>query len=239
MRHYAFPSRWNGLVFRAIDRIVRRNSLGRARAATFARTTTSATSSTANGSTRASPIPRRSSATATDLERGQAASTTASSTASATASGYSRSAAAGAASPSAPPAAATPSPPSPSRRARRPIADARLDGRADVQLRDYRAHQRAPPGHRLDRDGRGGRRALLADLLRDARGPARRGRQGRDPGDHRVRRLLSAVSPRHRLHPPLDLSRAGCCSATGRSPSRRPAPASAPTRPSPSASTTP
>ena len=26
MRRYAFPSRWNGLVFRAVDRIVRRNS---------------------------------------------------------------------------------------------------------------------------------------------------------------------------------------------------------------------
>ena len=48
-------------------------------------------------------------------------------------------------------------------------------------------HRRALPGHRLDRDDRGGRRALLADLLRDAEGPARRGRPGGGPGDHRVR----------------------------------------------------
>jgi cyclopropane-fatty-acyl-phospholipid synthase len=31
MRRYAFPSAWNGLVFRAVDRIVRRNSLGGSR----------------------------------------------------------------------------------------------------------------------------------------------------------------------------------------------------------------
>ncbi len=56
---------------------------------------------------------------------------------------------------------------SPSQKA---YADARLDGRADIRLQRLPRHLGPLRRHRLDRDDRGGRRALLAGLLRDAEG---------------------------------------------------------------------
>ena len=138
----AMPSRAAGtrLVFRAVDRIVRRNSLARLgpqhpralrRRQRVLRRVARPGLHLFLGAVR-----RRATTTSS---AGRRASTTASSTGSASASGCSRSAAAGAASPSAPPRrghAVTAITISPSQKA---FADARLDGRADVRLCDYRA----------------------------------------------------------------------------------------------------
>ena len=200
----------------------------RARAATFARTTTSATSSMANGSTRASPIPRRSSTHGDpDLERGQGRK-------------YDRildrlgdrervleigcgwggfaERAAGRGH------AVTAITVSPSQKA---FADARLDGRADVRLCDYRhSGGRYASVVSIEMVEAVGERywptffATLKDRLAEG-GKAMR------PGDHRLGRLLSPVSPRHRLHPPLDLSRRDAALQPG---DRRPSGSSGPER---------
>ena len=117
--------------------------------------------------------------------------------------GCSRSAPAGASWPSGPPAAAPPSPPSRSRPSRRRwpterIAAAGFSDRVSVELSDYRDVTGDVRRRRVGRDDRGGRLAVLADLLRDHRPGARARRQGRDPGDHHAPRP-DAGDPQH-LH---------------------------------------
>ncbi len=73
--------------------------------------------------------------------------------------------------------------------------------RVDFELCDYRDVRGQYDHIGLDRDDRGGGRALLADLLRPALGLAETGRALRGAGDHDRRRAVRTLPPRHRLHP--------------------------------------
>ena len=92
-------------------------------------------------------------------------------------------------------------------RARRASTRRASAERVDLRLQDYRDVDGRVRPHRLDRDARGGRRALLAGLLRDAARAPAPGRHRRDPGDHDRRRALRQVPARRRLHPALHLPR--------------------------------
>ena len=96
---------------------------------------------------------------------------------------------AGARSRSEPPSAARASPRSRCRRSRPswPPSASRTVGSttwSTIELVDYRDVARRVRRDRQRRDDRGGRRGVLAGLLRDDRPAARPGRPGGDPGDH-------------------------------------------------------
>ena len=63
------------------------------------------------------------------------------------------------------------------------VAAAGLAGSVDVRVQDYRDVDRAVRRHRQRRDDRGGRRAMVADLLPHPRRPAGARRPGRAAGD--------------------------------------------------------
>ena len=88
-------------------------------------------------------------------------------------------------------------------------------GTADLRLQDYRDNTRAIRPHRLDRDVRGGRRALVAELLPDRRPRAEARRPRRGPEHHHPRRPVRRLPARHRLHPAVRLPRRHAALARG------------------------
>ena len=75
--------------------------------------------------------------------------------------------------------------------------------------------------HRLDRDDRGGRRRVLAELFLTTARPPAAGRARRHPGHHHPGQPVSDLPPRGRLHPALRFPRRHAALAAGAEGARR------------------
>ena len=83
------------------------------------------------------------------------------------------------------------------------IQEAGLADKVEIRLQDYRDERDQLRPDRLDRDDRGGRRAVLAEIFFTVARPAAARRARRHPGHHHPGQPVPDLPPRGRLHPAL------------------------------------